>query len=203
MNDLTLRFYYFKTWIRVSFSVILALVLQFTAECYFCVLVKTILFQGPLSQCEQSFRKVFLLDAFFEFFVLTCHKHRVWVPLLLLLPPPLRLIVAASAIERQDPRPHSLGSPLLSSPSPPSFVLSWRDQNLPLRGAATVTPYRGMSTYSSFGFYLYTLMKSDCLPYSIDVSGMTGWFHRWSWCLFRGWNNRENHQHGLPSGGWK
>lgn len=51
INDLTLRFSYSKTSSRVSLSLILALFLQFTAECYFSMLVKTILFQSPLSQC--------------------------------------------------------------------------------------------------------------------------------------------------------
>lgn len=103
--------------------------------------LKAVPFQDPLSQCKQSFQKSLPSWCILWCPVLTCHQLRLWVPFLLLLPTPLRLIAAASAVRHQDSRPPSGKTPLTFFPFPLRFVLSWCSQNLLLRGTPAVAPH--------------------------------------------------------------
>lgn len=98
INHLTLRFYYFKTQHRVSFSLILVLLLQSSAEGSCSLLVKTILFQDSLPILAELLKS---LSFFWMQSPVPCSRLSS-AQTLGTTPPPPRLTVAASAMEHQD-----------------------------------------------------------------------------------------------------
>lgn len=76
--------------------------------------------------------------------------------------------------------------PLSFSSFPPRFALPWCSLSLPFCGLPHLLPTWGISTCYVTWFHVYSLIKRDFIAHAVDLDSMTGWFHRWCWCLFRG-----------------